>query len=564
MKTFIYPVFNGVFCQNGKVGILSIINDKANHFVKKVNCKFKSIYHENIPFLRGLEFLIFGTYNFFWGLLQNLSGDKSGKLDTFISRKLDVSSASVFSVIVSLLSLFLSLFLFGFIPAKISLIFAKLSVNRFAKNLVLAICKLLFFSLLLFCFKNIPGINRLYSFNMQANIELNKISKITKCKGHVATSYLNFVVSCFMFNLFFISLLGIEAHFLLKHFLNTLIFVLGCSFVFEILNCLEKSKIRCIILLSSFFVTAKTNQTCNLVVSAALWEKKLLEENVLRETEEKQNEVALSQVLAYVESKLDGKFDENEGKWLVAGVLGKKKNDLKFITSIKKSDEQMVKKVLERRLKGEPLDKIFGKVPFYGLTFSVSKDVLSPRPETELLVEKVIEILKNRSKPVVLDLCTGSGAIAISIKNNIKDASVYATDISESALIIAKENAKKHKIKVNFAHNDMFKGLNKRKKYDIIVSNPPYIMSSQIENLDKEVKNYDPRLALDGGEDGLKFYKIIASESVDFLKKDGLLALEIGFDQGEKVKRLLSKNFKEIKVVKDYSNNDRFVFAKLK
>lgn len=565
-----YPTFNGVLAQDENIGVLSIINERAMHIVEKQNLKKKNIQHPKIPFLRGLEFLFFGTYLFFYSLLLGLSKQPQNKMISTVSERLNISKQSVFITIVSFLSFFVSLFLFGFIPAKVSLIFARLSINTFIKNLILAFIKVFIFLLVLFCFKNISGINRMLSFNSASNVVLNKNENILLLKNHRATNYLNFIVSGFIFNFFFITLVGIQTMPLLKHLINTLLFLIGFSIVFELNFYLEKSRIRGIIIISSFFVTAKNNSTCELIASTAFWEMNLLKENDLRKLNEdedgEQSQVFVSQILALVNNKLKdaGIDDPDEGKWLVAMVLDKKKNDLKFITTIKKSQELRIKKVLERRLKGEPLDKIFGKCEFFSLPIKVSKYVLSPRPETEILVEKCLEILQRFSKPNVLDLCTGSGAIALAIKFKNNNANVFASDVSEKALEVAKQNAKENSLKINLKKSDMFFGLNKRKKYDMIICNPPYIKSKDIPHLDKEVKYYDPIIALDGGEDGLKFYKIIAKQAPDYLKKNGILALEIGEGQGKSVKKLLSQSFVDVEIHQDYSFKDRFVFAKLK
>jgi len=161
----------------------------------------------------------------------------------------------------------------------------------------------------------------------------------------------------------------------------------------------------------------------------------------------------------------------------------------------------------------------------------------------------------------VLDLMTGSGVIAITLAKETK-ASIFASDVSNQALEIARKNAKKHKVKIKFINSDVFKGF-KREKFDMIVSNPPYIPSKEIGNLDEEVR-YDPLIALDGGEDGLYFYREIANNAHLFLKPKGILVLEIGYNQGEAVKKLLQKNFEYIKIRKDYNQNDRIITVKLK
>jgi release factor glutamine methyltransferase len=211
-----------------------------------------------------------------------------------------------------------------------------------------------------------------------------------------------------------------------------------------------------------------------------------------------------------------------------------------------------------------PLTKIFNHTSFYGYDFYVDKNVLSPRQETEQVVEEAIKFIKNinSEKTKVLDLMTGSVAIAVTIAKQTR-AKIFASDISEQALSVAKKNARDLKAKIKFIESDIFNGI-KKIKFDIIVSNPPYIPSRDILSLDDEVKKYDPILALDGGEDGLYFYREIAEKAYDYLKPNGLLVLEIGEDQGQSVKKLLQKSFENIRIKKDYSGNERIVIAKLK
>ena len=184
--------------------------------------------------------------------------------------------------------------------------------------------------------------------------------------------------------------------------------------------------------------------------------------------------------------------------------------------------------------------------------------------ETELLVENVIFETKKYKKCRVLDIGTGSGAISISV-SKFSDAEVTGVDVSKSALEIAKLNAKQLGAKVNFVHSDLFSQLKKKQKYDIIVSNPPYIRSLDIEGLDVEVKNYDPRLALDGGEDGLDFYREISAQAPNYLNNGGQIFFEIGKGQFLQVKSILAKNgFEEIKGIKDYNKIYRIVKAQWK
>ena len=214
----------------------------------------------------------------------------------------------------------------------------------------------------------------------------------------------------------------------------------------------------------------------------------------------------------------------------------------------------------KQRAKGMPITKIFGKTNFYGLDFVVTADVLSPRMDTEVLVEQVLKHCTSKTK--VLDVGTGSGAISVCIAK-LAGAKVTAVDVSDSALEVAKQNAINNKVKIDFVNSDLFASLGKNKKFDIIVSNPPYIPSQEVLTLDDEVKNYDPILALDGGDSGLDFYEKIINQAPAFLNKNGLIFFEAGINQAKDVKKLLQKNFKDIKMVKDLNKIDRVVYATL-
>ena len=227
---------------------------------------------------------------------------------------------------------------------------------------------------------------------------------------------------------------------------------------------------------------------------------------------------------------------------------------------IEKNKAEEFFRLIERRSKRIPLSYVIGTRDFFGLTFKVDENVLIPEQETELLVEEVIKHSEGKS---VLDMCTGSGCIAISIALFGKPSKVAASDISEKALDVARENAKSLKAgEISFIQGDMFE--NVTDKFDIIVSNPPYIETGEIDELMPEVRDYIPRLALDGDIDGLKFYRIISKEAVKKLNKNGRIFYEIGYNQSRAVASILLENsFTDVKIMKDYSGLDRIVMAKL-
>ena len=240
---------------------------------------------------------------------------------------------------------------------------------------------------------------------------------------------------------------------------------------------------------------------------------------------------------------------------------------------LKEDIEKIFFEKLELIKNNYPIQYIVNKQSFYGYDFFVNENVLIPQPDTEILVFEVIEYIKNlieekrkenklNEKIKVLDLCTGSGIIAICTALNFKDyVTVYASDISSEALEVAKINSENLKTEIEFVKSDLFENI-KNVKFDIIVSNPPYIKTNVIESLDKEVQN-EPFIALDGKEDGLYFYKRIIKECKDYLSIDGKVFFEIGYDQKEEVKKLFENNgFIEIYSKKDFGNNDRIVVAK--
>ncbi|MCM8781816.1 MAG: peptide chain release factor N(5)-glutamine methyltransferase [Candidatus Omnitrophica bacterium] len=217
---------------------------------------------------------------------------------------------------------------------------------------------------------------------------------------------------------------------------------------------------------------------------------------------------------------------------------------------------------VRRRADGEPLQYIIGKTEFMGLEFIVTKEVFIPRPETELLVEKTIEIARTFTRPVILDIGTGCGNIAIALTKFIADCKIKSSEVSKEALCIANTNAQLNGVDKNieFILSDLFENLPDI-RYNIIVSNPPYVASSEIGRLAKEI-SFEPPIALDGGADGLDFYRRLLREARRFLSNRGFLILEVGFGQRNGVEMLLQKyNFHNILFYPDYNNIMRIAIA---
>lgn len=219
---------------------------------------------------------------------------------------------------------------------------------------------------------------------------------------------------------------------------------------------------------------------------------------------------------------------------------------------------------IKRRIGGEPLQYITGCQEFMSLNFTVCKDVLIPRQDTEILVEEVIGFVGEKENVKILDIGTGSGCIAISLAYYIKNSWVMGIDISKGALEIARKNAQNCGVleKTVFVESNLFENI-PIKEFDVIVSNPPYIPLKDIDMLEKQVKDFEPKSALDGGEDGLDFYRRIVEDAVRFLKPNGLLAFEVGFDQAHEVKKIMELFFENIKIQKDLAGINRVVMGTL-
>ncbi|MEE1009122.1 MAG: peptide chain release factor N(5)-glutamine methyltransferase [Agathobacter sp.] len=258
-----------------------------------------------------------------------------------------------------------------------------------------------------------------------------------------------------------------------------------------------------------------------------------------------------------------GVVDAKNDAWLLLTMVCKIDRTYYFVHMDEEIDTESMlefKSVLKKRSERIPLQYITGEQEFMGLNFKVNSNVLVPRQDTECLVEEALKYIRPGMK--VLDMCTGSGCIIVSIMKNVANVEGYGADISKQALLVAKENALNNHVPVTFERSDLFENITG--KYDVIVSNPPYIRTNEIQGLMPEVSLFEPVEALDGKEDGLFFYRKMVKESKNYLNPNGIILFEIGCDQGADVSNMLIyAGYRNVRVIKDLARNDRVVIGEL-
>ncbi len=611
MNYYLFPTHKGVSVHGDDKKVVSFIDCNGQKKLKSFHEKNKIVFW-HMPFARGVQFFFCGFLALFQAVM--IVGDLCGgvvvkksknELHGHYKRKL------VFFALTIVLASVVAVFLFGLLPMTIGWLVIGVSGNGIVRKILIFFVKSSIFFLLVLLLRVFPTINELFAFNRASVVELKKLlgknlknskekrrkasgvhareikagvnnsNKNNKIKSdkrqkvkansvffrNNSINFLNFFIFVLFLDFLMVTLLGANYGAWFNHLLNVAIFLVCISVGYEILQLFESVRwLRFLSWMTGVFVFEKPTRTHLETAAIALTEINLLCTQKEREVMQDDNNRAFSVVYLEVKNKLRaaGVTDKSDADWLVATVLGKNRAEVKLVSSVTEKQYEDIMKAVERRCKGESLDNIFGWTQFYGLDFDVNKKVLTPRMETELLVERVLGSVKNYKKCTILDVGTGSGAIAVSLAKN-SDAAVTAVDVSKSALVTAQANAKKNAANVEFLHSNLFEGLKRKRKFDIIVSNPPYIPSAEIEKLDRNVRECDPLLALDGGEDGLDFYREISSKATARLNNGGMIFYEVGKGQAAAVKKILKEcGFEEIKIFKDYNNIERIVCGKFK
>ena len=551
-KEIFFPLASGAVCLGEGVEALSCVSSNGERKLYSRRASNKII-RFHFPFARGLQFFLFGLINFFRALF-------------WVSEKKKKKDFTVLFIILSvLLGIVFSGVIIGLLPGKIGYFLISADGSTFLRNFVIAFFRLILCAIFLTLLKCFPVVREFFRFNRAVDlVSIYGEDARGRYKSGICDplNFLNYLVFVFFLNIFVVTLIGASFNFFFNFLISLAVLLLSIMLSYEILYLLliGGSYLKSLALITSFFVTMRPSLTHIETVLTCQMEVMFLTAQKDRNIMENDGRKPFAVVYGEAKNKLQG-VDKSDIDWIFATILNKNRAEVKLVESVTEKEYAEIMRAINRRANGESVDNIFGYTEFYGLRFDVNKKVLTPRPETEILVENVLKNLKKKGK--VLDVGTGSGAIAVTIAK-LSDALVTAIDISRPALQVADANAKKNGVKVEFIESNLFENLKKRKKFDIIVSNPPYIPTGDIAKLDKNVKECDPKIALDGGEDGLRFYREITAGAKKHLYKNGLLFYEVGKGQASAVKKIMKESgFKEIKIVKDYNKIDRVVYGKL-
>ena len=546
-----------------------------------------------IPFVRGTVNLVLSLVRGTGTLMRSAAvygedGEEAGRIQKWFAEKFKVNVMDIISIISVILGVVLAIGIFIFLPQFLVGLLGKVSpINEthWAYYVLLGVLKLIIFIGYLSLILLMKDIRRLYMYHgaehktinaFERGVELTpeKVKECSRIHDRCGTSFLfivlfiNIVVISAVNWAFFTyvapDVTNRVAKFFIKFVIELVLLPLIAGISYEVLKFLAKFDNKFV----NFFKapgkllqkTLTTREPDEEMISVAIEAfKKVLEmdaDATVPETEFVTSGILSKMLTATKEKFRQEQIDESDAEWIYSIALGVKRENLKNERIITSYESKKINKIVTERLTGRPLWYIIGDTEFNGCKIKVDERALIPRPETEILADYAVKSIEEGDK--VLDLCTGSGCIAVSIAKNClpKRVSVTAADLSDAAIMLAKENARYNSVSIDFVQSDLFTNVHGR--YNLIVCNPPYIKSSDIPNLQREVKNFEPKIALDGGDDGLDFYRRISKSIRSYLAKDGILLLECGEGQAEEILKLFEKRDYAM-VMKDLSGVDRFI-----
>lgn len=545
-----------------------------------------------IPFVRGTVNLVLSLIRGTKTLLRSAAvygedeEEEPGKIQKWLAEKCKVNLMDVISVISACLGVVLAIGIFIFLPRFLISLIPPVQKTVW-EYVLLGLFKLVIFIAYLSLILLLKDIRRLYMYHgaehktinaFERGVELTpeKVKECSRIHDRCGTSFLFIVL---FINIVVISVAGWAVftyvpvinevensvlRFLINITVELILLPLIAGISYEILKLLAKFDNKFVNvfkapgkLIQKLLTTREPDEEMIAVAIAAF--NKVLEMDAdpnVHETEFVTGGI-LSKMLAKTKKKFaENGIDESDAEWIYSIVLDIKRSELASERMVMPSESKKLKEIIAKRLTGRPLWYIIGDTEFYGCKIKVDERALIPRPETEQLAEIAVKSVEDGDK--VLDMCTGSGCIAVSIAKNCagKRVTVTAADLSDAAIMLAQENAKLNGVNVNFVQSDLFKQV--RGRFNLIVCNPPYIKSGDIPALQKEVREYEPSIALDGGADGLDFYRRLASSVRSYLARDGVLLLECGEGQAEEILKLFEKRDYAM-VIKDLSGTERFL-----
>ncbi len=546
-----------------------------------------------IPFVRGTVNLVLSLVRGTKTLMRSAAvcGDddeEAGRIQKWLAEKFKINLMNVITLISTVIGVLLAVGIFIFLPQFLVGLLGRVSPideTHWAYYVLLGVLKLLIFIGYLALILFLKDIRRLYMYHgaehktinaYEHGVELTpeKVKECSRIHDRCGTSFLFIVL---FINIIIISIVnwaffkyvavGVEnrvARFMIKFAIELVLLPLIAGVSYEVLRFLAKFDNKFVNffkapgkLIQKTLTTREPDEEMIEVAIAAF--NKVLEmdaDATVPETEFVTSGI-LSKMLADTKEKFAAaEIDASDAEWIYSIVLEVPRGELKNERMVLSYESKQIHRIVTERLTGRPLWYIIGDTEFNGCKIKVDERALIPRPETELLADYAVKSIEDGDR--VLDLCTGSGCIAVSVAKKCasRGVSVTAADISEAALLLARENAKSNGVNIEFVQSDLLTSV--RGRFNLIICNPPYIKSGDIPNLQKEVRGFEPRIALDGGDDGLEFYKRLAKTVRNYLAKDGVLLLECGEGQAEEILKLFERRDYAM-VMKDLSGIDRFI-----
>lgn len=543
-----------------------------------------------IPFLRGIVNLVTSLVRGTKTLMRSAAvyGDdegEAGRVQKWLAEKFKLNIMDVVAVISAVLGIVLAVAIFMLLPNfLVSLICKSFPAVKGGvwQFVLLGVFKLSIFIIYLAIILFLKDIRRLYRYHGAEHKTINayehgvplvpeEVMKCSRIHDRCGTSFLFIVI---FINIIVLSLvtwaLGVPKiengilEFLARVGVEIALLPVIAGISYEILKFLARFDNKFVLifkapgmLIQKLLTTREPDAEMVEVAIAAF--KRTLEMDADETVPE--SEFVTGGILSKMLEKTKAAFrekgiDESDAEWIYSINLGIKRSMLKNERVIKPSESKKIAATVEKRLEGRPLWYIIGDTDFCGCKIKVDERALIPRPETEILADAAIKTAEEGDK--ILDMCTGSGCIAVAIAKACADKNVTVTgaDVSEASIMLAEENAKLNGVKVNFVKSDMFSSV--RGKYNMIVCNPPYVKSGEIPHLQREVLEYEPRVALDGGADGLDFYRQLSKEIKNYIAKGGMLLLECGEGQTDEIIKMFPKR-EYAMVMKDFAGVERFI-----